>query len=94
MSSRGSKIIGWGSAVLLGFLAGLATGRWIWRTTDLLPDSFATAHTDVQRAFSGGVEVAQVFTLGVAGSVALIVFLAIAILLRMLQSSRNKRKDG
>jgi len=94
MSSTKSKIIAWGSAVLISFLAGLGTGRWIWQTADYLPDSFAGAQADVQQVFTQGVQVAQVFTLGVAGSVALIVFLLAAIIVRMIQSNRRGSKDG
>ncbi len=94
MSSKGSKIMGWGAAVLLGFVAGLGTGRWLWKTTDYLPDSFASAQAQVDLAYSQGVEAAQVFTLGVAGSVALIVFLIAAIVVRMVQSNRSGRRDG
>ena len=93
MSSKGSNIVGWGGAVLLGFLAGLGTGRWLWRTSDYLPDSFADAQAQANQAYSHGVEAAQVFTLGVAGSVALIVFLIAAIVVRMIQSGRGG-KDG
>jgi len=91
MSSVRSKIIGWGAAVLLGFLAGLGTGRWLWKTTNLT-DSFTDAQAQVDAAFSRGVEAAQLFTLGVAGSVALIVFLGAAIVLRSIQSGRGRRK--
>lgn len=93
MSSKGSKIVGWGGAVLLGFLAGLGTGRWLWKTSEYLPDSFADAQAQVDTAYSQGIEAAQVFTLGVAGSVALIVFLVVAIVVRMVQSGRGG-KDG
>lgn len=94
MSSIRSKIIIWGSVVLLSFLAGLGTGRWIWRTRDFIPDSITAAQGDVQQVFDQGFQLAQVFTLSVAGSVTLIVFLVLAIIVRMIQSSRRGRKDG
>jgi len=83
----------WIIAVALSFVAGLSTGRWIWKTGDFLPDSFTAAQSQVSQGFSTGVEFAQVFTLGVAGSVALIVFLLAAIVVRLVQSGRGDRKD-
>mgnify|MGYP006971722480 CR=1 FL=1 len=89
MSSKRTRIVGWGGAVLLGFLAGLGTGRWIWRTGGPLPDSFTGAQDAVQQAYSEGIQAAQIFTLGVAGSVALIVLLLAAIIVRVVQSKRR-----
>ncbi|MFH1533176.1 MAG: hypothetical protein ABIK09_20815 [Pseudomonadota bacterium] len=94
MLTARAKIVAWGSAVLVSFLSGLGTGRWIWRTAEDLPGSFAGAQADVQQVLTQGVQAAQVFTLGVAGSVALIVFLIAAIILLWIQSSRRGPKDG
>jgi hypothetical protein len=92
MTSKSARLA-WVGTVLLGFLAGLGTGRWIWKTTEHLPDSFANAQAQVNMAFSQGVQTAQIFTLGVAGSVALIVFLVAAILLKSFLSGRGNPKE-
>jgi len=83
----------WIVAVAASFLAGLGTGRWLWKTGEALPDSFTAAQSQVPQGFSTGIEFAQVFTLGVAGSVALIVFLLAAILVRLRQSNNGDPKD-
>ena len=90
MSSIGSKVAVWGSVVLVSFLSGLGTGRWLWRTRDMIPDSIAAAQGEVQQVFEQGFQLAQVFTVSVAGSVTLIVFLVLAIIIRMIQSSRRR----